>query len=100
MGAEWGGRGTCVARSRAFLPSCPPCVSARPLVRVLCLLGACRAGTEAACGQLQDEERRRQQQLEEMRQREAEERARHEEERRRQEEERLKREAEEKVMVL
>ncbi|XP_064342526.1 afadin isoform X12 [Camelus dromedarius] len=45
---------------------------------------------------LQDEERRRQQQLEEMRQREAEERARHEEERRRQDEERLRRDAEEK----
>uniref|UniRef100_A0A8D0GAC5 Afadin n=1 Tax=Sphenodon punctatus TaxID=8508 RepID=A0A8D0GAC5_SPHPU len=49
---------------------------------------------------LQDEERRRQQQLEEMRKREAEDRARQEEERRRQEEERTKREAEEKVMVL
>ncbi|XP_078504966.1 afadin isoform X3 [Lissotriton helveticus] len=46
---------------------------------------------------LQDEEHRRQQQLEEMRQREAEERqARQEEERRRQEEERVKREAEDK----
>ncbi|XP_030412625.1 afadin isoform X7 [Gopherus evgoodei] len=45
---------------------------------------------------LQDEERRRQQQLEEMRKREAEDRARQEEERRRQEEERTKREAEEK----
>ncbi|XP_034819150.2 afadin isoform X10 [Pan paniscus] len=45
---------------------------------------------------LQDEERRRQQQLEEMRKREAEDRARQEEERRRQEEERTKRDAEEK----
>ncbi|XP_077203583.1 afadin isoform X25 [Paroedura picta] len=45
---------------------------------------------------LQDEERRRQQQLEEMRKREAEDRARQEEERRRQEEERSKREAEQK----
>nr|XP_025871731.1 afadin isoform X14 [Vulpes vulpes] len=45
---------------------------------------------------LQDEERRRQQQLEEMRKREAEDRARQEEERRRQEEERAKRDAEEK----
>ncbi|XP_014650865.1 PREDICTED: afadin isoform X5 [Ceratotherium simum simum] len=45
---------------------------------------------------LQDEERRRQQQLEEMRKREAEDRARQEEERRRQEEERIKRDAEEK----
>ncbi|XP_028579749.2 afadin isoform X21 [Podarcis muralis] len=45
---------------------------------------------------LQDEERRRQQQLEEMRKREAEDRARQEEERRRQEEERTKREAEQK----
>uniref|UniRef100_A0A6I8P5N5 Afadin n=1 Tax=Ornithorhynchus anatinus TaxID=9258 RepID=A0A6I8P5N5_ORNAN len=43
-----------------------------------------------------DEERRRQQQLEEMRKREAEDRARQEEERRRQEEERGKRDAEEK----
>ncbi|XP_014650864.1 PREDICTED: afadin isoform X4 [Ceratotherium simum simum] len=43
-----------------------------------------------------DEERRRQQQLEEMRKREAEDRARQEEERRRQEEERIKRDAEEK----
>ncbi|XP_062428168.1 afadin isoform X11 [Rhea pennata] len=45
---------------------------------------------------LQDEERRRQQQLEEMRKREAEDRARQEEERRQQEEERTRREAEEK----
>ncbi|XP_066103800.1 afadin isoform X4 [Saccopteryx bilineata] len=45
---------------------------------------------------LQDEERRRQQQLEEMRQREAEERARQEGRRLRQEEERGKRDAEEK----
>ncbi|XP_053152720.1 afadin isoform X17 [Hemicordylus capensis] len=45
---------------------------------------------------LQDEERRRQQQLEEMRKREAEDRARQEEEHRRQEEERTKREAEQK----
>ncbi|XP_025278555.3 afadin isoform X18 [Canis lupus familiaris] len=45
---------------------------------------------------LQDEERRRQQQLEEMRKREAEDRARQEDERRRQEEERAKRDAEEK----
>ncbi|XP_010637757.1 afadin isoform X8 [Fukomys damarensis] len=45
---------------------------------------------------LQDEERRRQQQLEEMRKREAEDRARQEEERRRQEDERVKRDAEEK----
>ncbi|XP_010192838.1 PREDICTED: afadin-like, partial [Mesitornis unicolor] len=43
-----------------------------------------------------DEERRRQQQLEEMRKREAEDRARQEEERRQQEEERTRREAEEK----
>ncbi|XP_069811603.1 afadin isoform X7 [Dendropsophus ebraccatus] len=43
-----------------------------------------------------DEERRRQQQLEEIRKREAEERLRQEEERRNQEEERTKREAEEK----
>uniref|UniRef100_A0A8C0H3Z5 Afadin n=1 Tax=Chelonoidis abingdonii TaxID=106734 RepID=A0A8C0H3Z5_CHEAB len=49
---------------------------------------------------LQDEEHRRQQQLEEMRKREAEDRARQEEECRRQEEERTKREAEEKVMVF
>nr|XP_020039042.1 afadin-like [Castor canadensis] len=47
-----------------------------------------------------DEERRRQQQLEEIRKREAEDRSRQEEERRRQEEERVKRDAEEKVMVL
>ncbi|XP_021093645.1 afadin isoform X7 [Heterocephalus glaber] len=45
---------------------------------------------------LQDEERRRQQQLEEMRKREAEDRARQEDERRRQEDERVKRDAEEK----
>ncbi|XP_020826043.1 afadin isoform X20 [Phascolarctos cinereus] len=45
---------------------------------------------------LQDEERRRQQQLEEIRKREAEDRARQEEDRRRQEEERAKRDAEEK----
>ncbi|XP_077139323.1 afadin isoform X28 [Ranitomeya variabilis] len=45
---------------------------------------------------LQDEENRRQQQLEEIRKREAEERLRQEEERRYQEEERTKREAEEK----
>ncbi|XP_036981997.2 afadin isoform X2 [Artibeus jamaicensis] len=45
---------------------------------------------------LQDEERRRQQQLEEMRQREAEERARQEEQRLRQEEERGRRDAEAK----
>ncbi|XP_020663945.3 afadin isoform X6 [Pogona vitticeps] len=45
---------------------------------------------------LQDEERRRQQQLEEMRKREAEDRARQEEERWRQEEERTRREAEQK----
>nr|XP_045015361.1 afadin isoform X12 [Jaculus jaculus] len=45
---------------------------------------------------LQDEERRRQQQLEEMRKREAEDRAKQEEDRRRQEEERVKRDAEEK----
>ncbi|XP_066472580.1 afadin isoform X9 [Tiliqua scincoides] len=45
---------------------------------------------------LQDEERRRQQQLEEMRKREAEDRARQEEERWRQEEERTKKEAEQK----
>nr|XP_045015355.1 afadin isoform X6 [Jaculus jaculus] len=43
-----------------------------------------------------DEERRRQQQLEEMRKREAEDRAKQEEDRRRQEEERVKRDAEEK----
>lgn len=55
---------------------------------------------KALCCQLQDEERRRQQQLEEMRKREAEDRARQEDERRRQEEERTKRDAEEKVMVL
>ncbi|XP_063299514.1 afadin isoform X8 [Pelobates fuscus] len=45
---------------------------------------------------LQDEERRRQQQLEEIRKREAEDRVRQEEERRRQEEERTKRESEDK----
>nr|XP_042117840.1 afadin isoform X6 [Peromyscus maniculatus bairdii] len=45
---------------------------------------------------LQDEERRRQQQLEEMRKREAEDRGRQEEDRRHQEEERVKRDAEEK----
>ncbi|XP_058880205.1 afadin-like isoform X14 [Acipenser ruthenus] len=45
---------------------------------------------------LQDEERRRKQQLEEIRKREAEERAKQEEERRRREEERSRREAEEK----
>ncbi|KAL6040890.1 hypothetical protein STEG23_037866, partial [Scotinomys teguina] len=45
---------------------------------------------------LQDEERRRQQQLEEMRKREAEDRVRQEEDRRYQEEERVKRDAEEK----
>lgn len=50
-----------------------------------------------ACDQLQDEERRRKQQLEEIRKREAEERAKQEEERRWREEERTKREAEEKV---
>lgn len=47
--------------------------------------------------QLQDEERRRKQQLEEIRKREAEERAKQEEERRRREEERARRETEEKV---
>ncbi|XP_062293727.1 afadin-like [Scomber scombrus] len=47
-------------------------------------------------GGLQDEERRRKQQLEEIRKREAEERAKQEEERRWREEERAKREAEEK----
>ncbi|XP_073483616.1 afadin isoform X4 [Aquarana catesbeiana] len=45
---------------------------------------------------LQDEERRRHQQMEEMRKREAEDRIRQEEERRRQEEDRTKRDAEEK----
>ncbi|XP_072265213.1 afadin isoform X20 [Pyxicephalus adspersus] len=45
---------------------------------------------------LQDEDRRRQQQLEDIRKREAEDRIRQEEERRRQEEDRTKREAEEK----
>lgn len=49
------------------------------------------------CDQLQDEERRRKQQLEEIRKREAEERAKQEEERRWREEERSRREAEEKV---
>ncbi|MGH0127463.1 UNVERIFIED_CONTAM: hypothetical protein FKN15_019152 [Acipenser sinensis] len=49
--------------------------------------------------QLQDEERRRKQQLEEIRKREAEERAKQEEERRRREEERSRREAEEKLFV-
>lgn len=52
-----------------------------------------------ACDQLQDEERRRKQQLEEIRKREAEERAKQEEERRWREEERAKREAEEKVSL-
>lgn len=47
--------------------------------------------------QLQDEERRRKQQLEEIRKREAEERVKQEEERRWREEERAKREAGEKV---
>lgn len=47
--------------------------------------------------QLQDEERRRKQQLEEIRKREAEDRAKQEEERRWREEERNRREAEEKV---
>lgn len=47
--------------------------------------------------QLQDEERRRKQQLEEIRKQEAEERAKQEEERRWREEERSRREAEEKV---
>lgn len=51
------------------------------------------------CDQLQDEERRRKQQLEEIRKREAEERAKQEEERRWREEERAKREAEEKVSL-
>ncbi|XP_060986503.1 afadin isoform X13 [Dama dama] len=50
----------------------------------------------SAAVQLQDEERRRQQQLEEIRTREAEERARQEEQRRRQEDERVRREAEDK----
>lgn len=49
--------------------------------------------------QLQDEERHRKQQLEEIRKREAEERAKQEEERRWREEERAKREAEEKVSL-
>lgn len=49
------------------------------------------------CDQLQDEERRRKQQLEEIRKREAEERVKQEEERRWREEERSRREAEEKV---
>lgn len=49
--------------------------------------------------QLQDEERRRKQQLEEIRKREAEERAKQEEERRWREEERSRREAEEKVSL-
>lgn len=57
-------------------------------------------GLTGPCRQLQDEERRRQQQLEEMRTREAEERARQEEQRRRQEDERVRREAEDKVLVL
>ncbi len=48
--------------------------------------------------QLQDEERRRKQQLEEIRKREAEERAKQEEERRWREEERARREADEKVL--
>ncbi|XP_072542147.1 afadin isoform X15 [Salminus brasiliensis] len=48
---------------------------------------------------LQDEERRRKQQLEEIRKREAEERAKQEEERRWREEERARREAEEKDLI-
>lgn len=53
-----------------------------------------------ACDQLQDEERRRKQQLEEIRKREAEERAKQDEERRRRgEEERARWEAEEKVSL-
>ncbi|XP_024600685.1 afadin [Neophocaena asiaeorientalis asiaeorientalis] len=59
-------------------------------VRVLCLaLGRSGRALNGICPQLQDEERRRQQQLEEMRTREAEQRAR-------QEEQRARREAEEK----
>lgn len=61
-----------------------------------CLAACFPAGV---CDQLQDEERRRKQQLEEIRKREAEERAKQEEERRWREEERAKREAEEKVGV-
>lgn len=54
----------------------------------------------SACEQLQDEERRRKQQLEEIRKREAEERVKQEEEQRRwREEERARRETEEKVCV-
>lgn len=62
-----------------------------------------RAASNACCVwcppalQLQDEERRRKQQLEEIRKREAEDRAKQEEERRWREEERARREAEEKV---
>lgn len=48
---------------------------------------------------MQDEERRRHQQLEEIRKREAEERARQDDERLHQEEERAKRETNEKVRV-
>lgn len=58
-------------------------------------LNSCMYRTPA---QLQDEERRRKQQLEEIRKREAEERAKQEEERRWREEERARREADEKVL--
>lgn len=64
--------------------------------------GMLRCVCVSVCHQLQDEERRRKQQLEEIRKREAEERAKQqlEEERRWREEERAKREAEEKVCLF
>ena len=81
----------CVSRARVR-----PCVGVcRPRARP-----RAGRGLTGPCRQLQDEERRRQQQLEEMRTREAEERARQEEQRRRQEDERVRREAEDKVLVL
>lgn len=66
------------------------CLSPRASLHVTCV---------SLRDQLQDEERRRKQQLEEIRKREAEERAKQEEERRWREEERSRREAEEKVSV-
>lgn len=64
-----------------------------------CVINVALTASSFAClrDQLQDEERRRKQQLEEIRKREAEERAKQEEERRWREEERARREAEEKV---
>ena len=90
----------------AVLGACVLCELCVPASACLCVLllpswQAVGRKLRSLCCQLQDEERRRQQQLEEMRQREAEERARQEEQQRlRQEEERGRRDAEAKVRVL